>query len=87
MKTIIFEGKITIGGQLVDVRIYKECDENGVLMYYSYEINPEVKSADQADFHCGKIQRAEDLETLLFRIKMFQDEIKQVDKMRFNTNY
>ncbi len=85
-KTIIFEGKVTLAGQLVDFRIYKNEGED-VKTYYSFEINPEVKDASQATFYCGGIQRAEKLEDLLFQFHNFQGMFSKIVDMRFNRNY
>lgn len=85
-KTIIFEGKVTLAGQLVDFRIYKNEGED-VKTYYSFEINPEVKDARQATFYNGEIQRAEKLEDLLFQFHNFQGMYSEIVDMRFNGQY
>ena len=84
-RTILFEGKVIIAGLLVDFRIYKNEDEG--MVYYSFEINPELKDVNQADYHRGEIQRAKDLETLLFSFKEFQKEFTQIDAVRFNSEF
>lgn len=84
-KQILFEGKVLLAGELVDFRIYKNVDEDCV--YYSYDVNPEVKDETQADFHNGEIKRAKDLETLLFRFNMFQNEFTNIVERRENENF
>lgn len=81
-KIILFEGKVTLAGKLVDFRIYKN-EEDG-FMYYSYEVNPEVKDVNQADYHRGETLRANTIEDLFFRFKQFQGEFKEINGMRFN---
>lgn len=84
-KHILFEGKVLLAGESVDFRIYKNVDEDCV--YYSYDVNPEVKDETQADFHNGEIKRAKDLETLLFRFSMFQHEFTKIDNRRINVDF
>lgn len=84
-KQILFEGKVQLAGEWVDFRIYKNVDEDCV--YYSYDVNPEVKDETQADFHNGEIKRAKDLETLLFRYNMFQKEFTRIAARRKNENF
>lgn len=84
-KQILFEGKVLLAGQLVDFRIYKNEDED--IVYYSYDVNPEVRDENQMDFHNGEIKRAKDLETLLFRFNMFQNEFAKIDNRRINVDF
>ncbi len=86
VRTILFEGKVTIAGQLVDFRIYKNKGED-VKEHYSFEINPEVKDASQATFYHGDIQNADNLDDLLFRFNQFQGMFSKIVDMRFNNNY
>lgn len=88
MKQIIYEGKVVIAGHLVDFRIFKEFDEKGEFMGYSYATNPQLKDKDQADFHDGETLRAMDLETLLFRfMHSYLPEFKEIIAERENPNY
>ena len=84
-KSILFEGKVQLGGQLVDFRIYKNEDED--IIYYSYDVNPEVRDENQMDFHNGETKRAIDLETLLFRFNMFQKEFTKIVEQRDNKSF
>lgn len=84
-KHIIFEGKVQLAEQLVDFRIYKIIDEGNV--YYSYDVNPEVRDETQADFHNGETKRAKDIETLLCRFNMFQKEFSKIADFRKNKNF
>ena len=85
-KQVLFDGKVTLGNQLVDFRIYKN-EGRDIVTYYSFDVNPEVKDVTQADYHNGETKRAEDLATLLFRFNEFQQEFTQIDAMRFNVNF
>ncbi len=85
-RTIIFEGKVTLANQLVDFRIYKNTGVD-IIDHYSFEINPEVRDASQADFHRGEIQRAETIEKLFSRFKMFQLEFTNIVEQRENTEF
>lgn len=84
-KIILFEGKVQLAGQLVDFRIYKNEDED--IVYYSYDVNPEVRDETQADYHNGEIKRAKDLETLLSRFNMFQKEFTKIVDHRDNKSF
>ena len=85
-RQILFEGKVTLGDQLVDFRIYKNMEED-IITHYSFEINPEVRDVNQAGFHNGDTQRGEDLEGLLFRFRQFQGEFSKIVETRKNENY
>lgn len=84
-KKILFEGKVLLAGQLVDFRIYKNQDVDAI--YYSYDVNPEVRDASQADYHNGETKRANDLETLLFRFNSFQKEFTKIVEQRENMDF
>ena len=84
-KQILFEGKVLLAGELVDFRIYKNVDEDCV--YSSYDVNPEVRDETQADFHNGETKRAKDLETLLSRFKIFQNEFTKIIEQRENPSF
>lgn len=84
-KKVLFEGKVLLAGELVDFRIYKNVDED--YTYYSYDVNPEVRDEKQADFHNGETKRGEDLETLLFKFKIFQNEFSKIVGRRKNDNF
>lgn len=84
-KHILFEGKVQLADELVDFRIYKNVDDDNI--YYSYDVNPEVRDENQADFHNGEIKRAKDLETLLSRFSMFQNEFTKIIEQRENPSF
>lgn len=84
-KKILFEGKVQLAEQLVDFRIYKNVDAD--IVYYSFDVNPEVKDITQADYHNGETKRAKDLETLLFRFNLFQKEFTKIIEMRENKSF
>lgn len=84
-KHILFEGKVLLAGELVDFRIYKNVDEDCV--YYSYDVNPEVRDETQIGFHNGATKRAHDLEELLFRFNIFQKEFTNIVERRENENF
>lgn len=84
-KHILFEGKVLLARELVDFRIYKNVDED--YTYYSYDVNPEVRDEKQVDFHNGETKRGEDLETLLFKFKIFQNEFSKIVDRRKNDNF
>ena len=83
-RTILFEGKVTLADKLVDFRIYKDEEES---ISYSYEVNPQVRDASQGGFHVGEIQRADNLERLLFRFNQFQKEFSKIVEARENKNF
>ncbi len=84
-KAILFEGKVVIAGQVVDFRIYKI--EDGGITYYTYEIEPELRDVNQMDFPRGESQMAHDLESLLFRFRIFQEGFRQIVDTRHNVNF
>ena len=84
-KRILFEGKVQLAEELVDFRIYKNVDEDCV--YYSYDVNPEVRDKTQIGFHKGATKRAHDLEKLLFRFNIFQKEFTNIVERRENENF
>ena len=83
-KVLIFEGKTNFGGQDVDLKIYRIEDEDG--KYYEWDYNPYVVDEHQADVHKGQINRGQDLETLLFRINEYKNEIRKIKEVKINVN-
>ena len=84
-KTIIFEGKV-----LVDFRIYKNEEEEGknILIYYSFETNPEMRDKEQMGFHRGQTLRAKTLEDLLFQFSTtYQKQFTKIVEARINPNF
>ncbi|ATV30124.1 hypothetical protein [Prevotella intermedia] len=90
-KTIIFEGKVTLADKLVDFRIYKnEEEEEGknILIYYSFETNPEMRDKGQMGFHRGQTLRAKTLEDLLFQFSTtYQKQFTKIVEARINPNF
>lgn len=87
MKEILFEGKVTLADKLVDFRIYKN-QEEGTIPYYSYETNPQLRNADQLDFHTGQTTRAKTLEDLLHQFTYtYKTEFTNIVKERINPNF
>lgn len=84
-KVLLFEGKTTFGSQDVDLKIYRIDDEDG--KYYEWDYNPYVVDESQADVHKGQINRAQDLETLLFRINEYKGEIRKIKEVKINVNF
>ena len=84
-KTILFEGKVVIAGQVVDFRIYKI--EDGGMIYYTYDIDPELRDESQIDFPNGGSKMAHDLESLLLRFRIFKGGFKQIVATRPNVDF
>lgn len=88
MKHIIFEGKVVLAGRTVDFRIFKEFNEDGIFMYYSYATNPQLRDKGQADFHDGETLKAKDLDTLLSRyMRTYRSEFTEIVEERENPNF
>lgn len=88
MKHILFEGKVTLANHLVDFRIFKEYDEEGNFLYYSYATNPQLRNIDQAEFHNGKTLRDQNLEELLFEFEnCYKQEFFEIVEERENPDY
>lgn len=83
-RVILFEGKTTIGGRDVDLRIYRVDDEKDEFQYYEWDYNPHLVDKDQADVHIGGINMGETLEEILFRINMYKDEIREIKEVKTN---
>ena len=76
-----------MGGMDVDLRIYKAIDDEDKFCYYEWDYNPHLVDQDQADVHIGEINRGQDLETILFRINMYKDEIRKIKEVKSNPNF
>lgn len=85
-RIVLFEGKTTMGGMDVDLIIYR-VDEKGKFCYYEWDYNPHLVDEDQADVHIGEVNRGQDLETILFRINMYKDDIRKIKKIVPNPNF
>ena len=86
-RVVLFEGKTTMGGRDVDLKIYRVDDENGEFQYYEWDYNPHLVDKDQADVHIGEINRGKDLETILFRINMYKSDIRDIKKVVPNPDF
>lgn len=88
MKQILFEGKVTLADRLVDFRIFKEFDEEGNFLYYSYATNPQLRDKNQMDFHSGQTLRDPNLEELLFKFEhCYKREFSEIVEERENPDY
>ena len=83
-RVVLFEGKTTMGGLDVDIKIYRENEEDGTLSYYTWDYNPHLVDVDQADVHIGEINMGHDLEEILFRIEMYKKEIRKIKEVKPN---
>lgn len=86
-KIVLFEGKTTMGGMDVDLKIYRVEDNKKEFLYYEWDYNPYLVDENQADVHRGGINMADTLEDLLFRINMYKDEIRKIKKVVPNPNF
>lgn len=84
-RVVLFEGKTAMGGRDVEIKIYR-IEDNGV-KYYEWDYNPHLVDKDQADVHLGEINIGSDLETILFRINMYKDEIREIKAVKPNPNF
>lgn len=84
-KVVLFEGKTTMGGMDVELKIFR-VEEDG-MRYYGWDYNPHLVDEDQADVHIGEINSGEDLETILFRINMYKNDIKKIKEVKPNPNF
>jgi len=84
-KLLLFEGKTTMGGKDVDLKIYKVTNNN--LKSYEWDYNPHLVDKDQMTVHLGEINRGDDLETIFYRINMYKEEIKEIKKMIPNPSF
>ncbi|MBO5615093.1 MAG: hypothetical protein J5932_03085 [Prevotella sp.] len=84
-KVVLFEGKTTMGGMDVELKIFR-VEEEG-MKYYEWDYNPHLVDEGQADVHIGQINRGEDLETILFRINIYKNDIKKIKEVKPNPNF
>lgn len=85
-KTVLFEGKTTMGGMDVDLKIYR-VDEEGCPSYYSWDYNPHLVDEDQVNVHTGEINTGHTLEEILFRINFYKDEIRKIKAIKPNLDF
>ena len=84
-KTLLFEGKTTMCGRDVDIKIYRVEDEDS--KYYEWDYNPYLVDESQMDVHRGEINRGKDLEEILFRINSYKNEIRMIKEVKENPNF
>ena len=84
-KVVLFEGKTTMGGMDVELKIFR-VEEEG-MKYYEWDYNPHLVDEGQADVHIGQINGGEDLETILFRINIYKNDIKKIKEVKPNPNF
>lgn len=86
-RIVLFEGKTTMGGVDVDLRIYRNDDEQGIFKYYEWDYNPHLVDESQVDVHIGEINLGHTLEEILFRINMYKDEIRKIKVIKPNPDF
>ncbi len=86
-RVVLFEGKTTMGGRDVDLKIYRVDDEDGKFCYYEWDYNPHLVDKDQADVHIGEINMGNTLEDILFRINMYKDDIREIKEVKPNPDF
>lgn len=84
-KTLLFEGKTTMGGRDVDIKIYRV--ENGDSKYYEWDYSPYLVDESQMDVHRGEINLGKDLEEILFRVNLYKNEIRKIKVVKENPNF
>lgn len=84
-KQLLFEGKTAMGGLDVEIKIYKVIDNE--MKYYEWDYNPHLVDESQIDVHIGQINRGEDLETILYRINSYKNEITKIKAVKQNPNF
>jgi hypothetical protein len=84
-KILLFEGKTTMGGRDVDIKIYRVEDNNS--KYYEWDYNPYLVDESQMDVHLGEIKIGKDLEEIMFRINSYKNEIRKIKDVKENPNF
>ena len=84
---VLFEGKTTMGGRDVNLKIYRVNDENGKLKHYEWDYDPYLVDEEQADVHIGGINLSDNLEDILFKINMYKDEIRKIKATKPNLHF
>lgn len=86
-KVVLFEGKTTMGGMDVDLKIYRVDDEHGNCIHYEWDYNPHLVDEDQMNVHIGRINGGYTLEEILYNINMYKEEIQKIKAVKSNTNF
>ncbi len=84
-KVVLFEGKTTIGGMEVELKIFRVVE--GETKYYEWDYNPHLVDVNQVDVHVGEINRGDTLEDILYRINMYKQEIRKIKEIRPQTGF
>ena len=79
-RIVLFEGKTAMGGKDVDLKIYKVFDDEEQFCYYEWDYAPHLVDEGQADVHIGEVNRGQDLETILYRINLYKNDIRNIKK-------
>lgn len=82
---LLFEGKTTMGGRDVDIKIYRV--EDGDSTYYEWDYNPYLVDESQMDVHRGEINKGKDLEEIFFRINTYKNEIRKIKEDKENPKF
>ncbi|MBR5957511.1 MAG: hypothetical protein IKZ99_04030 [Salinivirgaceae bacterium] len=85
--TILFEGKTTMGGRDVNLKIYRVEDEKGKFSHYEWDYDPYLVDEDQADVHIGEINLGHTLEDILYKINMYKDDIHKIKAIKPNSHF
>ncbi len=84
-KTILFEGKTTMAGMDVALKIYRV--EEYEQSYYEWDYNPHLVDENQMDVHYGDINKGKTLEELLSHINSYKNEIRKIKEIRPNKSF
>ncbi len=84
-KTVLFEGKTTMAGMDVALKIYRVDDEEQ--SYYEWDYNPHLVDENQKEVHNGEIKRGNTLEELLSHINSYKNEIRKIKEIRPNKSF
>jgi hypothetical protein len=84
-KILLFEGKTTMGGRDVAIKIYRVEDVDST--YYEWDYNPYLVDESQMDVHLGEIKIGKDLEEIMFRINSYKNEIRKIKDVKENPNF
>lgn len=82
---LLFEGKTTMGGRDVDIKIYRI--EDGETKYYEWDYNPYLVDESQMDVHRGEINIGKELEEILFHINSYKNDIRKIKKVIDNPDF
>lgn len=84
---LLFEGKTTMGGKDVKLKIYRMDDEEGKTCYYEWDYDPHLVDESQVDVHLGEINKGRTLEEILMHINTYKQEIQRIKEIRPNAAF